>query len=166
VIRPFAPGDEQALIELNTANMPEVGPMDADKLAMFAEISPFFVVVEIHGDVVGMLIGLTETEEVYPSTNYRWFAGRNNRFAYVDRIALSESIRGQGWGPDLYRQFEAWAVDADKPVLCAEVNTIPANPRSIRFHEIFGFVDVARRKPYGPDEEVAMFEKVLHATGE
>jgi uncharacterized protein len=161
MIRPFAAGDEAALLALNESNVPEVGPMSADKLALFARISPFFEVVEIDDQVVGMLIGLTEQQTEYSSPNYQWFSRRHQRFAYVDRIALAPSTRGQGWGPELYRRFEGWAHDNDKPFLCAEVNTVPANPRSMRFHELFGFADVGRCRPYGPDEEVAMVEKVV-----
>ncbi|MEZ5226999.1 MAG: hypothetical protein R2710_10080 [Acidimicrobiales bacterium] len=65
-------------------------------------------------------------------------------FAYVDRIAIAESeSRDQGWGPALYHDFQAWAVANDRPRLAAEVNTQPPNPRSLRFHEIFGFDEVA-----------------------
>ena len=44
--------------------------------------------------------------------------------------------------------------------LAAEVNIEPPNPRSIRFHERFGFVEVGRLRPYDPDEEVALFNQI------
>ncbi len=165
MIRPYQPADAEAVLALNEANVPEVGTMDADKLQLFVDHSPFFRVVEVDGVVVGMLVGLTEAETVYPSPNYRWFCQRNEAFAYIDRVAVAESARGQGWGPALYKEFEAWARSQGKPLLCAEVNTIPANPRSLRFHEIYGFVEVGRERPYGPDEEVAMLEFALSSEG-
>lgn len=161
LIRDFHPDDRPAVLDLNEKNQPEVGPMDADKLAWFAEYSPFFKVVERDGQVRGFLIGLTDSQNGYGSPNYLWFADRHDSFAYVDRIALAESVRGQGWGPTLYRQLQAWALATGKPVLCAEVNTIPANPRSLRFHEIFGMSEVGRCRPYGALEEVAMVEMCL-----
>ena len=77
-------------------------------------------------------------------------------------MAVSEDQRGAGWGPALYRDVEAWAVDAGKPMLCAEVNVEPPNPRSLRFHEIFGFDTVDHFEPNGtPDYRVAMLVKKL-----
>jgi predicted GNAT superfamily acetyltransferase len=160
-MRAYQPVDAEAVLRINLECVPEVGDMDAAKLALFEQIAGFFAVVEHGGDVVGFLIGLDEFAHAYTSPNYRWFADRHGAFAYVDRIALSERARGNGFGPDLYRAFESWAVGGGKPVLTAEVNTIPDNPRSHRFHETFGFAEVERRRPYGPDEEVAMYEKLL-----
>jgi predicted GNAT superfamily acetyltransferase len=162
-IRDFDPADSLAILELNEANQPEVGPMDAAKLEWFAREAPFFRVVEHRGAVCGFLIGLTESESGYTSPNYQWFADRHERFAYVDRVALAEASRGQGLGPELYREFQSWALCAGQPVLCAEVNTVPVNLRSLRFHDIFGFAEVGRCQPYGSDEEVAMLVKSLKA---
>ncbi len=161
MIRSAASADHAELLVLNAANVPEVGTMDAAKLDFFFEHSPYFKVVEIDGAVAGMLIGLTEANTDYPSKNYQWFLERYDSFAYIDRVALGESSRGQGWGPALYQDFEAWAIANDRPRLIAEVNTEPPNPRSLRFHEIFGFSEVGRFRPYGPDEEVAMVAKEL-----
>lgn len=173
MIRPYRPSDAAAVLAINEANQPEVGPMDAQKLLLFQEISPFFRVVEDRddagaeghdetgGEPVGFLIGLTESATSYPSPNFGWFRNRHPHFAYIDRVALSEPARGQGWGPALYREFEAWARSIGEPLLCAEVNTVPPNERSTRFHQLYGFVEVARCNPYGPDEEVAMFELAL-----
>ncbi len=163
-IRPFEPADADAVIELNAANVPDVGPMDADKLAVLVEDSPYFQVVEAdNGAIVGLLIGL-DGDSRYASPNYRWFVERHgSQFAYVDRIALAEPTRGYGLGPELYHGFEQWAANAGLAVLCAEVNTIPPNDRSLRFHQIFGFEVVAHCRPYGPDEEVAMVEKSLRS---
>lgn len=157
MIRPYEPGDADVVMALNEANVPEVGTMDRDRLQLFADHSPYFRVVEVAGEIVGLLVGLTEAETMYPSPNYKWFCERYPSFAYIDRVALAESSRGQGWGPALYKDFEAWGREQGKPALLAEVNTIPDNPRSRRFHEIYGFVEVGRERPYGPDEEVAMF---------
>ncbi len=164
MIRDATADDHAALLALNAANVPEVGTMDAVKLDYFFDQAPYFKVVEIDGDVVGMLIGLTEANTDYPSKNYHWFLDRHDSFAYVDRVAIGEAARGQGWGPALYHDFQEWAVANRRPKLAAEVNTEPPNPRSLRFHEIFGFGEVDRFRPYGPDEEVAMVIKELTDT--
>lgn len=160
-MRSYEPADADAVLSINEECVPEVGELTDEKLAYFAEKASFFAVAEVDDEVVGFLIGLDEHATDYPSPNYAWFSERYETFAYVDRIALSEPGRGLGLGPDLYRAFEAWAFGHGKPALLAEVNTIPENPRSHRFHEIFGFHELERVRPYGPDEEVAMYEKRL-----
>jgi uncharacterized protein len=159
VIRPLTPDDLDTALAVNQGCVPEVGPLDAPGLALLVEWSPFSRVVEEHGVVVGLLIGLS-SGVAYDSPNYRWFAGRHDRFAYVDRIALAAAARGSGHGPALYAAFEQWAADAGLPVLCAKVNLDPPNPRSMRFHQRFGFVSVGEQVAYGT-YRVALLEKRL-----
>lgn len=161
MIRDYRGSDAAAVLAINEECVPEVNSIGPRTLEMFARVSPFLKVVEVENQVVGFMVGLTEEAAEYQSKNYGWFCQRHEAFAYVDRIAFAATGRGQGWGPALYEHFEAWARQHDKPVMSAEVNTIPDNPRSHRFHELFGFVEVARRRPYGPDEEVAMYDKSL-----
>ena len=162
MIRPYRDTDREAVLRINADNVPEVGPMDDAKLDLLLDAAGMFRVVEVDGEVVGLFIGLPEGT-AYRSPNYALFGERHTRFAYVDRIALSAGARGGGWGPALYHQFEHWARGTERPVMCAEVNVEPPNPRSTRFHERFGFVAVAETSPYGPDDVVAMFEKDLSA---
>jgi len=161
VIRRYGPDDASQVLALNKACVPEVGSMDEAKLAEFAQWAPFFSVVEVEGRIVGFLIGLTE-EAPYGSPNFGWFVDRHPSFAYVDRVAVEDAQRGAGWGPALYRAFEAWARDAGRPMLCAEVNTQPPNPRSLRFHDVYGFDMVAQFEPEGTaDHRVGMMVKTL-----
>lgn len=163
-MRAYEPADAEAVLAINTECLPEVGEMDAEKLELFARIAAFFVVVEDEDDVpFGFLIGLdNDAVGEYASPNFAHFTAKyNSELAYVDRIAITESKRGQGHGPALYNAFEAWAFGFGKGVLAAEVNTVPDNPRSHRFHLEFGFTEMARGNPYGPDEEVAYYEKWL-----
>lgn len=164
--RPYVPGDAASAHALNEANVPEVGSADADRWAWLMSLADHAEVVAHDGEIAGILVGFAEGS-AYDSPNYRWFADRHARFAYVDRIAVAEPFRGAGVAQDLYRSFEAWAQGRGISVLCAEVNTVPPNPRSLRFHERFGFAVVADLEPW-PDTEpghrVAMVEKRLAAT--
>jgi predicted GNAT superfamily acetyltransferase len=160
MIRPYQPGDGPQVLALNQACQPEVGPMDAEKLAGFESWAAQIRVVDVESRIVGFLIGLTE-EAPYASPNFGWFRDRHPSFAYVDRVAIDEAQRGAGWGPALYRDFEAWTRNTGRPVLCAEVNTEPPNPRSLRFHDLFGFDMVAQFSPYGTGARVGMMEKRL-----
>ena len=158
-IREFEPGDEPAVRALNRANEPEVGPLDDDRLRLFRAVARFEVVC-VADEVLGLFVGLTEGVD-YTSPNYRWFADRHERFAYVDRIALAPELRGAGVADALYDRFEDRARSAGCPIACAEVNVEPPNPRSLRFHRRRGFVVVDEVAPYGGDERVAMVEKWL-----
>lgn len=159
-IRDAAVADHEDLRRVNVANEPEVGPLDVQRLALFSRAAARFRVVVAGDEVAGIFVGLTEGLD-YDSPNYRWFSDRHASFAYVDRIALQTAVRGRGCADALYEDFESWAGDTGRPCVCAEVNTNPPNPRSLRFHERRGFVVVDEIAPYGDDERVAMVEKVL-----
>lgn len=161
IIRDRRPEDDERLVAVNAANEPEVGPLDPGRLELFAEQARAFWVVEFDLRIVGLFVGLLEGVE-YASPNYRWFAVRHPRFAYVDRIALEPEARGLGIADRLYDDFEAVAARA---VVCAEVNVVPANPRSMRFHERRGFVVVDELAPYGGEERVAMVERAVGGAG-
>lgn len=161
VVRPFEPSDSEAVLALNAACQPEVGSLDEEKLSRFAQWAPYLRVVESTEGVAAFLIGLTEGAP-YESPNYRWFCERFDSFAYVDRIAVAEQARGAGVGPMFYQDFERWAESNGRPSICAEVNVEPPNPRSIRFHEIFGFTPVEEFEPTGSaDYRVVMLAKEI-----
>jgi len=165
-IRDYRPADSEQVLALNLACLPEVGTMDPEKLAGFVEWAPYFRVVDIglasaEPEIVGLLIGLTE-DAPYGSPNFGWFTERYSSFAYIDRIAVSETQRGKGWGPALYHDFERWARSVQRPILCAEVNVEPPNERSVRFHELFGFDLLEEVEPTGsPDYRVVMVAKAI-----
>ncbi|MGB7302307.1 MAG: GNAT family N-acetyltransferase [Burkholderiaceae bacterium] len=161
MIRPYRPGDADLFLALNEFCVPEVGSIDLERLQLLSRSAAMFQVVEQDGALVGGLIGLIEGATDYPSPNYRWFSERHARFAYVDRVLFAPAARGQGLGKQLYQLFADWALAERIPVLCAEVNTIPDNPGSHRFHLREGFAEVARLRPYSPDAEVAMYERQL-----
>lgn len=161
-MRAYEPADAEAVLRINEENVPAVGELTAEKLEFFARVAAFFVVVEDEDDVpLGFLIGLdNDATGEYESPNFAHFTAKySSELAYVDRVAITESAQGQGLGPSLYNAFEAWAIGFGKGVLAAEVNTIPGNPHSHHFHQKFGFVEMGRGNPYGPDEEVAYYEK-------
>lgn len=161
-IRPYVPSDAAAVLALNEANQPEVGPLDQTKLDNLAAEAALFLVLEDDNPqaVAGFMIVLNEGA-TYPSPNYRWFADRYERFYYVDRIAVAATSTGQGWGSALYNAATEATAASGRDLLCAEVNTIPDNPPSHRFHGANGFVEVGRANPYSPDAEVAMYVKTL-----
>lgn len=164
-IRPYRSEDASAVLAINAANVPEVGPMDRPKLEHFGQCAEWFPVVQAADEIVGFAILLVEGT-AYGSPNYAWFCERFERFLYVDRIAVAAHATRQGIGRRLYEQAIAMAAKGGRPALCAEVNTIPPNPQSMGFHTGFGFQELGRTRPYGGDEEVSMLRRVIPAGGE
>lgn len=159
-IRSVRRGDLPAVSALNAANVPAVGPLDGDRVELFLTDAEAFWVAVADGTVVGLFVGLLAGHD-YASPNYRWFAERHEQFAYVDRIALAPDARGSGLADTIYDRWEEVARSANAPVLCAEVNTVPPNPRSLAFHRRRGVLPVAEVAPYGDDRRVAMLQKDL-----
>lgn len=157
VVRSIRREDLPATAALNAANEPAVGPLDDDRVELFLAAATWLVGLH-DGAVVATFVGLREGV-AYTSPNYRWFADRHERFAYVDRIALAPGVRGTGLADRLYDRWIADAVHDGVPVVCAEVNVEPPNPRSLAFHARHGFAVVAEEDREGGAHRVAMLER-------
>lgn len=135
---------------INEANVPEVGSVDADRLASIVAESPIALVVEVDGDVVGFCLVLGSTSS-YDSVNYRWYTERYTDFMYLDRVAFDAASQGKGYGTALYREvFESMAVLDGGRELALEINLDPPNEPSLAFHARLGFIEVGQQDtPYG-----------------
>ena len=78
----------------------------------------------------------------YQSKNYTFFKNRFKRFFYIDRIGVVESFKNRGLGTFIYNKIDAICIKDELPV-CAEVNIVPINKESIKFHEKMGFKKVS-----------------------
>ncbi|HIG22216.1 GNAT family N-acetyltransferase [Henriciella sp.] len=162
-IRLFQPKDIAALYAINQAGVPGVGHEDdADGLGALIAMGSCLVAASEGGALLGF-INLVEPGTVaYRSDNLRWIENWMTRQQvsahYVDRIAISETARGQGVGEALYRA----AFEAAKPnaFLCCEVNTDPDNPGSHRFHQRLGFGPIGDHR-YRADYAVRFYARAL-----
>ena len=121
MIRPYRDTDREAVLRINAENVPEVGPMDGEKLDLLLDAAGMFRVVEVDGEVVGLFIGLPEGT-AYGSPNYAWFgalvlhniydaaefldvASYTNVVRWAEEITARPAVkRGQrvnrAWGPE------------------------------------------------------------------
>lgn len=140
VIRDVTPADHAAILDINNATYPAMNILDADALAaIIAECA--YARVAVDGDgVAAFLLGLPPGAQ-YDSDNYRWFSARYDDFLYVDRIAVHPRAQNQKLGAALYDDMAQWGASR-YPCILAEVNLIPPNPGSQRFHARHGFTSV------------------------
>ena len=139
--------------QLNDLEVPRVNALStADFRHLLLNVSDHFWVAMIDGVWSGFAVTLCP-DRPYDSINYRWFSERYTNYLYLDRIVVAAAARRKGVGRALYqRVFETAASLGAEHVLC-EVNAIPANPISARFHAQLGFLEIGRRRN-SPDKEV------------
>jgi predicted GNAT superfamily acetyltransferase len=150
-IRPITADDLPRILEINEANVPEVGSVDAARMEYLLGESPIALAVDVDGRLVGFCLVLGATS-AYDSVNYRWFVERYDRFLYLDRVAVEATARGSGLGTLLYAEVDRLMRDQhpDAAHLALEVNVDPPNEGSLRFHARLGFVEVGQQDtPYG-----------------
>lgn len=157
-IRPYRPDDFPALFAANKASVPGVGAETEESLATWIAISTCLVATDSEDQALGFVTVMELGQPTYDSPNMRWFetyAEKTGKsVVYVDRIALSPTARGQRLGEALYEAaFEQFK---DRDEMGCEVNTLPPNPGSHRFHKRLGFQTVGE-VTYRAGEKAVMF---------
>ncbi|MBQ4467048.1 MAG: GNAT family N-acetyltransferase [Firmicutes bacterium] len=66
-------------------------------------------------------------------------------FLYIDRIVIDEPYRSAGLGRALYDYVKDHARKTGVGVVTCEVDTIPYNGPSLKFHEAMGFKEVGEQ---------------------
>ena len=126
--------DLEAVLQLNEMSVPAVNSVDLEEMRWFA------------------------ANVTYASPNYRWFCEKYDDFGYIDRIAIAASARRLGLATRLYRDFEA-SLPPCVGVLTCEVNVVPPNESSMRFHEDYGFRTVGTQTLDDGRKEVALMAR-------
>lgn len=159
-VKEFSSSVNQALLleifALNQENTPEVGSLASIKeLQNLVTQSSNNYYISLNNTVIAFMICFRERSN-YHSDNYKFFSKKENKFLYVDRIAIKDTYRRKGIAKNLYSIIEMQA-NVESIPLCCEVNTIPLNEISIRFHQDFGFSQVGENDFI--DHSVAYFQK-------
>ncbi len=150
-IRDLSDDDLGRVLEINQANTPEVGSIDADRLGFLFDESAIALAATVRSVVVGFALVLPPGS-TYDSVNYRWFANRGDDVMYLDRVAIGAGHRRRGLGRALYSSVFDRIATHHAPIsrLGLEVNIEPPNPASMAFHRGLGFNEVGRQAtPYG-----------------
>lgn len=139
-MRPITSADFAWIAALNAINEVETSKID---VAWLEAMSREWFSGSAANERDGYLIVFDQTAR-YGSPNFKWFADRFARFAYVDRIVVDSRARGQGLARELYAAaFEAARQSGHDRIVC-EVNFDPPNPASDAFHAKLGFAEIGR----------------------
>ena len=138
--RPLLQEDALSVWEINEQGLPGTGKVTVEEISYLIEISEISLGIFEQDVLVGFVICLSPNVD-YGSLNYAWFNEKYDDFIYVDRIAVSTNHRGQGIGSSIYQELFTISKQKQIPVT-AEVNSIPPNPGSMKFHRILDFQEV------------------------
>ena len=144
VIRNARPEDYDFILKVNEVNVEVLSPMPMERMLWLKEMSDMFVVAEVNGELAAFLIAIREGQP-YDSENYVWFSEKYPQFLYIDRIVIDEPFRAAGLGRALYQAVKDRAIETGVTVVTCEVDTIPYNETSLKFHEAMGFREVGEQ---------------------
>mgnify|MGYP001791366009 CR=1 FL=1 len=162
-IRSYRSEDFPRLFEANEASVPGVGAETEESLAKWIAMSTCLVATDETDQALGFSTVMELGREAYDSPNMRWFetyaAKTGKSVIYVDRIALSPAARGQRLGETLYQAaFEHFKT---RDEIGCEVNTLPPNPGSHRFHKRLGFQAVGETTYHAGEKAVMFYARPL-----
>jgi len=156
MLRNVTKQDMEFVLELNRVNVEVLSPMDADRFDYFMNVAEMFRVEEVGGRPAAFIIALREGLADYTSENYIWFSENYEKFLYVDRIVIDEEYRSRGLGRSIYNEVFDHAKATDIPVVTCEVDIIPYNDPSLRFHREMGFEEVGQQVIRGGEIKVSL----------
>jgi predicted GNAT superfamily acetyltransferase len=143
-IRNATSADFAQILALNEESVHFLSPLNLERLQILHNESAYNRVIEIGGDILGVLLALRENSS-YDSPNYLWFKKHYAKFLYIDRVVVSKATQGQKLGRFLYDDLFAFAKSVDISPITCEFDVEPPNVPSQRFHEAFGFREVGNQ---------------------
>jgi len=143
-IQPATLNNTNDILALNDRFVAVTSPMDAAQFQHLLEISSLCIVAENDGEILGFVLAMTK-QDTYENGNFQWFKDRLNNFVYIDRIVVAADGRGAGVGSQLYEHITEWARQRDLLLIAAEMDLVPPNEASLKFHQKKGFVALGQR---------------------
>ena len=161
MIRDIEQKDFDFVLRVNRENVEVLSPMDEEKLKRFVDSGELVKIAEIKEDdgrctPAAFIIALRENVSWYDSENYIWFSSEYPKFLYIDRVVIDEPFRYQGVGSDIYDYVFNHASSTGVPTVTAEIDTIPYNEASLKFHEKTGFKEVGTQFVRGGTIKVSL----------
>lgn len=162
-IRDARPQDLEALIELNEREVPHVNSVPVSLFEWFVQEAAYFRVARAEDTVVGFLTGLAPAMP-HTSQYFRWYRERYPDFIYIDRIVVAPESRRLGVAARLYDDIETRFGERVSMLAC-EVNLVPRNEPSLRFHARMGFRSIGTLETENGAKQVSLLVKRLTGPG-
>ena len=151
--------DLKDIIEINEQSIPAVNTVSLIQFETFLRDSIYFkAVTNLSQKICGFLLVLPSGLE-YDSLNYKWFSSRYEKFAYIDRIAISEKWRNKGMRKSLYTDVENTL--KDYKLIACEFNVIPPNQVSKQFNESLDYENVGFQLTENGTKKVSLMTKKI-----
>ena len=157
-IRDIAEADIPVVLDLNLESVHFLSPLARERLEALLAQSAYHKVLEHNGRIVAFILTFCADAD-YDSPNFLWFKSRYPSFLYIDRLVVREGFRNKGFGKMLYQDLMAYCRERKLPRITCEVDIVPPNPVSLRFHQAGGFREVGSQWPYDGKKQVALMEK-------
>ena len=155
ILRAYEDRDLKRVLELNQDLVHFLSPLSEETFTDLLQVCDYKYVVEIEGKVEGFVLALSEGKN-YKSVNYQWFTNHYDHFLYIDRIVVSRACQSKGIGNFIYKKMIEHVKADGYPLLVAEIDVEPANPKSLNFHKKFNFKEVGRQSIYGGKKVVSL----------
>ncbi|MGJ8562524.1 MAG: GNAT family N-acetyltransferase [Alphaproteobacteria bacterium] len=113
------------------------------------------------GEASAILIGYPHDVDYPDHWNLSWLNQNFDNYFYIDRIIVGTAAQGQALGRRLYTDIADFARTRGYARLCCEVNIIPDNPASHKFHRQQGFTPCGEQTHMTEDKAVRYYTKAL-----
>ncbi len=149
--------DIDKIVQINKSAIPAVNYVSYDEFEWFLNRKLYFKIAEnSNGAISGFLLVLPSGLE-YKSLNYKWFSGRYDNFAYIDRIVIMDEFKKNGIGKSLYLDLEKNI--GEYQLIACEFNIEPPNPISKKFHESLNYKNVGYQLTENETKKVSLMIK-------
>ncbi len=160
LIRDIAESDFPAVLELNSESVHFLSPLSRGRLETLLAQSAYHKVLEQDGRIIAFIMTFSADAD-YDSPNFLWFKERYPSFLYIDRLVVRDGFRNKGVGKMLYRDLMVYCRERNLPRITCEVDIVPPNPVSLRFHQAHGFREIGSHRPYDGKKQVSLMEKLV-----
>ena len=146
------------ILRINAEFVHWLSPLDQSELSYILDRASYARQIK---DASGILIGYAHNVDYPDHWNLNWLRAKLQNFFYIDRVIIDRTAQGQGLGQCLYADIEAYARKCGYDWLACEVNTVPDNPSSHRFHIEAGFKRIGEQSFPEKGKAVRYYAKAL-----
>ena len=136
MIAEIKPEHYAQILRINAHFVHWLSPMDEAELTYVLSVAAYKRQID---GAKGVLIGYAHDADYPDHKNLLWLNNHVQDFFYIDRVIIDAAAGRQGYGRLLYDDVERFARERGYKALVCEVNTVPDNPGSHKFHIASGF---------------------------